>query len=37
MAGKRRILDLYTFNNEDPDIVKLAMEKYGIVPKRLKR
>lgn len=36
MAGKRRILDLYTFNNEDPDIVKLAMEKYGIVPKRLK-
>lgn len=35
-AGKRRMLDLYTFNNDDPDIVELAVEKYGITPKRLK-
>lgn len=35
-AGKRRILELYTYNNSDPEITKIAEKKYGIVPRMVK-
>ncbi|RCK54973.1 rRNA methyltransferase 1, mitochondrial [Candida viswanathii] len=35
-AGKRRVLELYTYNNSDREIVRLAEEKYGLEPREVK-
>lgn len=35
-AGKRRVLELYTYNNVDPEITKLAENKFGILPRMVR-